>query len=180
MKSLKQELFMIMLLSTLSITHLSHAETVELGRINIELFGEVTVSTCGVLQSEQNKYIDLGSYSSKNLSRVGHKTPAVPIAFHLSNCLPGSPITLTFHGNKDPVDRELLALDHVENHAQNLAIEILDHNKQRFPLDVKSQDLIADQAGNIAATFYAHYIVTRDFATAGVANASAQFIIQYE
>lgn len=164
----------------LGISHSSYADDVELGHINIELYGEVTVSTCGILESEQNKYVDLGSHATKDLSRVGNKTVPVSIPFNLSNCPPGSPVTLTFSGNRNQVNPELLALEDTPNAATNIAIEILDSDKKRLPLDTKSPSLIADQDGNIFTTFYANYIATKDFATPGVANGNAQFTLQYD
>ena len=44
---------------------------VELGRVNIELYGNVTTVTCGVLSSEQDKYIRLGTIATKDLPSVG-------------------------------------------------------------------------------------------------------------
>lgn len=163
-----------------SMSYLSYADTLELGKVNIILYGEVTVSTCGVLESEQNKYIDLGTYSTKNLNRIGNKTLTIPIPFNLRNCLPSIPITLTFSGNKDAFDSELLALDNVVNSAKNVAIEILNPDKKRLPLNIKSETLMADKNGDISTFFYAHYIVTNDNATPGVANANAQFTVQYD
>ncbi|MFP6819123.1 MAG: fimbrial protein, partial [Acinetobacter sp.] len=50
------------LLCCLNIHQITHAQNsnVELGRVNIELSGIVTTATCGVLSSEQDKYIQLG------------------------------------------------------------------------------------------------------------------------
>lgn len=154
------------------------AEPLELGRINIELFGEVVVSTCGVF--EEKKYVDLGHYASNDLAHVGAKTPAVPIVFRLSNCLPGIPVSFMFSGSKNAVDAELLAIEPGAEAAQNIAIEILDQDKKRLALEHRSQGLIANLTGDITATFYANYIVTQAAAKAGKANASAQFVIQYD
>lgn len=161
-------------------SHIGYAALTELARINVELFGEVTTSTCGVLESEQHKYIDLGVHSIKSLNGVGTKTKPVPIPFTLSNCHPNSPITLTFSGTQDVSNPEFLALESLPNMAKNVAIELLDYDKKRLPLNTKSQTLTADQDGRIVTNFYANYIVTRDSVTPGVANANAQFTIQYD
>lgn len=156
------------------------ADTQELGHINIVLSGEVVVSTCGVLESEKNKYVDLGIYSTKNLNMVGNKSITIPIPFNLRSCLPGVPITLSFSGTQDENDSELLAIDNTTNSAKNIAIEILNPDKKRLPLNTKSQTLTADQDGNFSTIFYANYVVTKNSASPGVANASAQFTIQYD
>lgn len=169
-----------LLLVCIGSSHIGHAALNELARINVELFGEVTTSTCGVLESEQHKYIDLGIHSTKSLNSIGAKTKPVPIPFSLSNCHPNSPITLTFSGTQDASNSDLLALESVPNMAKNIAIELLDHDKKRLPINTKSQTLTADQDGRVVTDFYANYIATSDSITPGVANANAQFTIQYD
>lgn len=152
----------------------------ELAAINYELYGVVTVSTCGVLDSEKEKYVDLGKYATKNLSSVGDKSLAIAIPFNLSNCLANSSVNLIFNGNKDAINNQLLAIENNANSAKNIAIEISDKNKKRIPIGIKSESLLVDQNGNLSTLFYANYIVTQNSSTAGLANANAQFTVQYD
>lgn len=170
----------IIFLNILVITSSSYAATVQLTRINIRLSGEVIAYTCGVLEEEKEKYINLGTYSTKNLNAVGKKGRIIPIPFNLYNCAPGVPFTLTFSGSSDSSNADLLALDQQTNSAKNIAIEILTPNKTRLPLNKKSESFKADSNGSLSTTFYANYIVTKNSPTAGVANATAQFTIQYD
>jgi type 1 fimbria pilin len=162
-----------------SIHQIGHSETI-LGKINYELYGVVTVSSCGVLDSQSEKYIDLGKHGTKDLSAVGARSNAVAIPFDLSNCPPNGSVNITFSGNKDSVNNELLAIENNANSAKNIAIEISDKNKKRIPLGMKSDNMLADQNGNLSTLFYANYIVTQSSSTAGLANANAQFTVQYD
>lgn len=145
----------------------------------LDLRGEVTVETCGVLESDEHKYVDLGIYAAKDLAQLGRKTGSVPIPFHLMNCGSEIPISIKFEGESDPNDLELLKIEASRNSATNVAIEILDENKKRLPLGTKSY-YMSDVEGEINTLFYANYIVTKEKSTPGQANAKAQFSIEYE
>ena len=145
----------------------------------LDLRGQVTVETCGVLESDEYKYVDLGIYAAKDLAQLGRKTGSVPIPFHLMNCGSEIPISIKFEGEADPNDLELLKIKAVRNSATNVAIEMLDENKKRLPLGAKSYH-VSDIDGEIHTLFYAHYIVTKERSTPGKANATAQFSIEYE
>ena len=170
------------LLCCLNIHQITHAQNsnVELGRVNIELSGIVTTATCGVLSSEQDKYIQLGSVASKDLPNIGSQSKPTPIHFEMSNCPPNGSVTITFEGPRNTENAELLALDALANKAENIAIEIRDQDKKRLPLGKKSEAFSTDINGNVSALFYANYIVTKAQALAGIANANAQFSIQYD
>ncbi len=154
--------------------------TAELGRINIELHGVVTTATCGVLESEQEKYVRLGTVGSKSLSTVGDRSTPIPFEFQMSNCPPNGSVTITFDGLKNTENIELLAIADSTNKAENIAIEIRDQDKKRLAIGQKSETFKVDTDGHVSALFYANYIVTKGQATAGTANASAQFSIQYD
>lgn len=155
-------------------------QAAEVAYTNLYLFGEVTEVSCGVLIGEKDQYIELGTYNTKSLKAIGDKTEPVAIKFNLNGCPAAGSVTMTFTGVKDIENNELLALDTVVNKATNIAIEMSDKNKKRLPLGEKSEKMIGDANGNILATFYANYIVTKSSATAGIANSSATFTINYE
>ncbi|MCX5469021.1 fimbrial protein [Acinetobacter sp. A-IN1] len=170
---------LVVTVSVLGISHIGHTESI-LGKINYELYGVVTISTCGVLDSESEKYVDLGKYATKNLANVGDKSFAVAIPFDLSNCPPNGSVNVTFSGNKDSINNELLAIENNINSAKNIAIEISDNNKKRIPIGLKSENMLVDQNGNLSTLFYANYIVTQNRSIAGLANANAQFTVEYD
>lgn len=144
----------------------------------LELTGNLVMSSCGIFDSEKDKKVDMGVVRTKALQLAGSTTALVPITLNLSNCA-GGVVNVSFTGAGDASNRELLALDVVANQSQNLAIEIRDTDKSRLALGKLSKPLLADADGNITAIFYANYIATADTVTAGSANASASFTIEY-
>lgn len=166
----------------LSALHASYAQNhnLRLDSINLTLSGVVTEKTCGVLSTEQDKYISLGSIRVGQSMLKGDRSPRVPINFEMSSCPANGSVTITFTGNKDSIDTELLAIDNIANKAKNVAIEITDKNKIRVALDKKSQPISTDSHGNTSAVFYANYFVTQGAADVGKANAKMQFSIEYE
>lgn len=181
MKNRTKRIIQLMAMSYFSLSNTTYANTSgELGKINLELYGVVTTASCGVLESEQEKYVRLGTISSKNLSQTGDQSAAIPFQFELRNCPPDGTVTITFDGVKDTDNIELLALENATNKAENIAIEIRDHDKKRLAIGQVSQNFQVDADGHASALFHANYIVTKGQATAGIANANAQFSIQYD
>ncbi|MBJ8553243.1 fimbrial protein [Acinetobacter bereziniae] len=182
MQKLFKPLALIVAIYGSNVVQLVHAQdsNVELGRVNIELSGIVTLATCGVLSSEQDKYVQLGSIASKDLPSVGSQSKETPIHFEMSNCPPNGTVTLTFEGNRDTNNAELLAIDALVNKAENVAIEIRSEDKKRLALGQKSEAFSTNSDGHVSALFYANYIVTKAQAQAGKANANAQFTIEYQ
>lgn len=142
------------------------------------LTGNLTMSSCGVLESEKDKKIDMGVVQTKAFQHAGSTSVLVPITLNLANCA-GGVVNVSFSGAGDASNRDLLALDTIANQSKNLAIEIRDTDKSRLALGKTSKPLLADVDGNISAIFYANYISTADDVTAGSANATASFTIEY-
>ena len=143
MKNIPKYLAYALTLYSLNAYQLSHANDPiqELGRINLELSGIVTTATCGVLSSEQEKYIDLGTVTSKSLASAGSQSTPVPIHFEMSNCPPNGTVTLMFDGARDQENAELLAIEDRSNKAENIAIEISNQDKKRLALGEKNDSL---------------------------------------
>ena len=182
MKKITKYIAYIISIYYVSVFQFSHAKdtNVELGRVNIELSGVVTTTTCGVLNTEQEKYIHLGMITSQSLSSIGSKSTPVPIHFEMSNCPPNGTVTIMFDGRRDRDNRELLAIDNVRNKAENVAIEISNQDKKRLALGKKSEPFTTDNEGRVSALFYANYYVTKSQIEAGIANANAEFSIEYD
>ncbi len=145
----------------------------------VYLEGTVIVYTCGVEESEENKYVRLGTYATKDLKGVGTKSQSVLIPFHLMNCGPNIPVKITFSGNRDLTNNKFLGLTPNKSVAKNIAIEMLDAQRKSLPVGQKSS-YIPDVEGNVYTHFYAHYVATQESVTAGKANAKATFIIEYD
>lgn len=173
----------------LTICSLSHAV---LGTYNFTLKGNATTATCGVEEGDANKYVTLGKTSTRFLKTPGDRGPRIPIPFNLSLCPAGVSVTFTFSGQQDTVNNQLLALSNLNdpNTAKHVAIEISDNNYNRVPISKasklsnetanKSRPFPVDANGKVSTIFYANYMATDGAATAGIANANAEFWIEYQ
>ncbi|ENW00305.1 hypothetical protein F938_00949 [Acinetobacter bereziniae LMG 1003 = CIP 70.12] len=165
----------------------SYAHAV-LGTYNFTLKGNVTLFTCGVDQGAATQTIKMGTMSIRNLKKPGDKSPRMPIPFNLMQCPANAQITFSFVGEQNTVNKELLALSNANatTTAKHVAIEITDANHNRVPISLsggtlnKSPIFLADDNGNLSVVFYANYVATDGAATAGVANANAEFRIEYQ
>lgn len=187
MNILKKTLYrtVSLLMINLSLYDYAHAE---LGTYNFTLKGNVTLVTCGVDSGAADKSIDMGKMSIRNLKKPGDKSPRMPIPFNLIQCPPNAQVTFSFVGEQNSIDKQLLALSNANatTTAKHVAIEITDANYNRVPISLsggtlnKSPIFLADNNGNLSVVFYANYIATDGAATAGVANANAEFRIEYQ
>lgn len=166
---------LLVVAALLSFTSLSRADT-SLGEINIELRGNVVDFTCAVIASDSNKYVDLGTWPTKQLKTSGDTTQPVPFSLKLEGCPPGS-ASITFSGTP-AAGTTLLALDNTAM-AQKVAIELHDSDRTRLPLEQASQTVSIDENGNATLTFFANYIALADWVQPGLARADATFMINY-
>lgn len=152
----------------------------ELGKINLELSVEVVTFTCGISIDQNNKMVELGSWSNQRFKNKGDTSPEQVFEYRISDCPAIASVNFRFSGPKDPQDPELLAIDKNALAAQNIAIEILDSDKKRLALNTASPKIKLDKDGNGLAQFYARYRATTAAPRAGKANATATFTIQYD
>lgn len=158
-----------------------------LGTYNFTLKGNATTATCGIDEGDANKIVELGTTAARLLKTSGDKGPRVAIPFNLSYCPVGASVIFTFIGEQDLVNNQLLALTNPNdpNTAKNAAIEISDRNYNRVPISTssqagnKSQPFTVDANGSLSILFYANYMAT-GVASAGTANAYAEFLIEYQ
>jgi P pilus assembly protein, pilin FimA len=148
-----------------------------LGEINIELHGNVVDLSCVVNADDSAKTVALGSWPTKQLQTTGSKTQSMPFSIRLTGCPPGA-VSLTFVGKEDAQDNTLLALNDSST-ASRVAVEILDQDKTRLPLQQASQDVAIDAQGNATLSFFANYVSTADSPQPGSADADATFMLNY-
>ena len=163
-----------------------------LGTYNFTLKGNATTATCGVEEGDANKYVTLGLTSTRFLKTPGDRSPRVPIPFNLSLCPVGASVTFMFTGEQDAANNQLLALSNLNdpNTAKHVAIEISDNQYTRVPIckssqfptapSYKSRPFPVDANGKVSTIFYANYMATDGAATTGIANAYAEFLIEYQ
>ena len=150
---------------------------------NVAFTGEIVQSTCKVSDRDQNKQVYLGKYPTTAFPTSGSTSGAKAFDINLEKCEAGD-YTLRFDGNTPAGHPELLA---VTGGAAGVGIEVLDHNGATLPIsqDVTSPALVtvaADGANPGSATFNlrARYKSFQDVVTAGQANSTATFSIEYK
>lgn len=147
-----------------------------LGEINVELHGTIVDYTCVVETGGDNKTVKLGSWPTKQLRTAGSTTQAMPFNLKLTGCPPSGTASITFNGKS--TGPGLLALNAAST-AKNVAIELLNEDKSRLLLNDASKTMPVDANGDVTLKFWANYIATADNADAGLANADATFLINY-
>lgn len=152
----------------------SHAKKTE--PIVVRLSGVIVDQAC--IAENINSDVYLGRWSTRQISSVGARSQPVSFRLKLTGC-PQGPVSVSFTGPTDELDRELLALNS-KSQASGVAIEISDSSGLRLPLNNASQKVHADAQGNAELSFFANYIATRHFVSAGRANADVNFKIVYD
>lgn len=150
----------------------AHAAT---GTVNFQ--GEIVQSTCDVVTASRDQTVVIGRYPTTAFKNVGDTSAAKAFNIGLENCEPGS-YTVRFDGITPTGHPELLAVDV----AKGVGIEILDNNENIFPINQEVTDtaLVAVDADGLATVHLkARYKSFAQAVTAGTANASSQFSIEY-
>ena len=171
-----KSLTMALLAAGLCLNSAARADS-SLGKINIELTGNIVDFSCVVVAGDSDKSVPLGRWASKQLRQTGSTSSLVPFSLSLTGCPPGS-ASITFAGKPDPNDSTLLGLN-ASSDATRVAVEIRDSDRSRLPLQQASREVAVDAKGNATLQFYANYIATADDPQAGKADADATFTINY-
>ena len=148
------------------------------GTINFE--GEIVSSTCSVSPKSQNMTVPLGKVKTTVLSAAGSTSTPSKFTIDLLDCDPAK-AKVTFSGPPDADDATLLRLAGglVGNtQATNVAVQIADSSGKQIPLGSQS-DEYAIAKGTNSLQFQANYKSVKGGATAGIANATAQFTVAY-
>lgn len=149
------------------------------GTVNIT--GTIVDKTCAVSADSTTLLVKFGNVSSKTFARAGDGTRYEPFTINLEKCGAGaSNVTVTFSGNADDHNPDLLALTPDVGVATGMAIALYDREKNLIPLDQPGggTDLIPNQA-SVALIFYARYLANGETVSSGPANASATFMLNY-
>lgn len=149
-----------------------------LGRVNIQLYGNIIDWTCVAVADDVTKSVPLGRWTTKQLLHKSDTTPPVHFQLRLTGC-PTGPVSIAFRGISDPSDEGLLALNSGSS-AKNVAVQFMDQYKKNLPFKQTSQTVQADENGNAVFNFYARYIAVADYPKPGTADADALFLINYD
>lgn len=164
----------------LLIAMLAPSALADLGLSNMQLTVTLIANSCVVSQSSVNKTVDLGSWASKQFGSQKSSTPTL-FQISLEDCGAATTgVQVTFVGTQDTSDSTLLALNS-ESSAGNIAVAILDKDRNRIPVGQPSEVYALTAGGNNQPlSFYGQYVRTGAAVTPGTANADATFTLSYQ
>lgn len=146
----------------------------------IHFTGTISDSTCKVDDTATDANVDLGTVSSSAFAQVGDKASPTAFKITLKDC-PAEVTTASvkFDGTVDPNNHDLLKLDSGST-ATGVGIELADANGTAVPVATASMayPLTATAANQL--DFTARYVSTAAKVTAGSANSTSEFTINYK
>ncbi|EFD0656771.1 MULTISPECIES: fimbrial protein [Escherichia] len=149
----------------------------------VNFTGEIIKSTCTVTSGDQKKDVFIGKYPTSAFATKGDVTASKAFTINLEKCEAGD-YSLRFDGPSVAGNPNLLSVDQ----AGGVGIEILTNDEKVIPIN---QDADAsspwvnvattgDASGTATFNLKARYKSFLDKVTAGSANASATFTIEYK
>ncbi|OAT46680.1 type 1 fimbrae adaptor subunit [Proteus hauseri ATCC 700826] len=150
----------------------------DLANTNIVIKANIVANTCRVSPDSINQFVDLGVWATKNFKQK-ESTEPVKFTLNLTDCsVTTTGVKVTFNGEIDGQDNTLFKLTENDS-AKNIAIAILDKNKDKL---LPGQSSILYPVGtnnNLALDFYAQYTATGQIVTGGSANGEVLFALEY-
>jgi len=166
----------LLIASSTFFTSLVYADPVV--TVNLRIKAVIVDRACTVTTESQNINVELGKWTTNNMTNIGDQTRLIPFSILLEDCS-AKKVSVAFQGQKDTNNSQLLALSN-NSSASNIAIGISDQNQKLLPLGQFTQPVSINTSNKIQLNFFANYIVTRNSTTAGTANSTANFIINYD
>lgn len=151
------------------------------GKVNFT--GEIIESTCTVTSGDQNKDVFIGKYPTSAFTATGDVTASKAFTINLEKCESGD-YSLRFDGPTVAGNPNLLSVDQ----AGGVGIEILTNDEKVIPINQDASTSSpwvnvatpGDSSGTATFNLKARYKSFMDKVTAGTANASATFTIEYK
>ncbi|MBT0728584.1 type 1 fimbrial major subunit FimA [Rosenbergiella nectarea] len=152
----------------------------------VHFTGEFVNAACAVSTDTADQTVNLGQYTTSQLTAVGQRTTAKPFNIKLVNCSTATYKTasISFKGTIDATDKTLLAVNGGGSNATaatGVGIEILDASST--PLTPNGTSYSTAQTlitGTNTLPFTARYKSTLASVSAGTADADATFVVQYQ
>lgn len=152
----------------------------------IHFTGNIVDAACAVSVNSENQTVKLGEYRTAVFTGAGVTTVPIPFNIILNDCDPSvsSSAAIAFKGQKNVTDSTLLALSAGGDNrvvATGVGIQIKDRNSTVLVPDGTTYSTPETLfKGSNTLLFTANYKSTADSVTAGSANASATFTINYQ
>lgn len=163
---------------------MTHAATTTVNGGTVRFEGSVVNAACAVDAGSVEQKVQLGQVKTATLSEAGKTSPAVGFNIQLNDCdtTVATKAAIAFSGVTVSADNPTaLALENsAAGGATNVGVQVLDKAGKALAFDGASfstaQTLID---GTNILPFQARYVAT-GVATPGIANANANFKVQYE
>ncbi|BEM36247.1 type-1 fimbrial protein subunit A (plasmid) [Serratia marcescens] len=153
----------------------------------VHFTGEIVNAACAVSADSDGQTVKLGQYRTASFKGVGDKTGLVPFTIKLQDCDTevSTSAAVTFNGNADGTDKDVLAISNIGGGASGAAsgvgIEIADQQGVVLaPNGGKFSTAQTLNDGNNVLNFTARYKSTAEVVTPGKADADATFTMKYE
>lgn len=148
---------------------------------SISVTGTVSASTCTVSPDSESKEVKLGNVSSRQFQKAGDGSPVQMFTLNLEKCSPTADnVTVTFNGEQDAQNPDLLAIESGEGNASGIAVALYDATRALVPLNTASTSYALQPDQTVALKFYARYLSTKDVVTSGNATATTTFVLNYD
>ncbi|MEX5431838.1 fimbrial protein [Klebsiella michiganensis] len=166
---------LLLSLSCLSCSALAHD-----GTVNIT--GTIQGNTCTVTTDTANQQVTLGDIAAKQFTAAGSASQPIKFTIGLKNCgSAASAVSLTFTGEADTTNSDLLALTSQAGSAAGVGVAILDSQRTLVPLNSASRQYTLDpQQTSQNLTFYGEMVATSSPVTAGSVDATTTFSLTYQ
>ncbi|QLP45705.1 fimbrial protein [Klebsiella michiganensis] len=164
----------------LSLSGLSCAALAHDGTVNIT--GTIQGNTCTVTTDTANQQVTLGDIRTKAFTATGSASQPVKFTIGLEHCgSAASAVSLTFTGEADATNTDLLALTSQAGSAAGVGVAILDSQRTLVPLNSASRQYTLDpQQTTQNLTFYGEMMATSSPVTAGSVDATTTFSLTYQ
>ncbi|EKT57391.1 fimbrial protein [Providencia sneebia] len=145
----------------------------------IKFTGEITDVACTVDSKSKNLNVELGKVSSKSLAAKGEVAGLKDFTIKLIDCPATSKVTVRFGGTRDLIDRDILAINQGTSAATNVGIALFEKDATTPIKLYEDTKEVEFKGATVDLDYVARYKATGT-ATAGPANSSAVYSIQYQ
>lgn len=182
--SMKIKLLAAGVMTVLSLSGVANAATTTVNGGTIHFTGEVVNAACAVDAGSTDQVVKMGQVKTSSLASANSTSSAVGFNIQLNDCdtTVATQAAVAFSGTavSSTFNTALALQGSSAGNAKNVGIQILDRTGAPLALDGASFSAATTLIdGTNVIPFQARYIAT-GVATAGTANADANFLVQYQ
>lgn len=147
----------------------------------VHISGTIKSNTCTVTDESRNQTVQLGRVADKRFFSVGDASVPQQFIIKLQDCGAAvREVTVTFSGDADTNNPNLLKVDGGSGAASGVGVAILDREKKIIALNAPSESYSLSPHVDAILLFFSQYISTSVHVTPGKASALATFKMTYE